>query len=61
MGTLLEEEEPEFCDLLWENLEDPLKMFYRHPVSTGEEFSTTVDRVLLEVKIKDELEDLLWS
>lgn len=39
VATLLEEEEPELCDLLWENLEEPLKMFCRHPVSTGQEFS----------------------
>lgn len=38
-ATLLEEEEPELCELLWENLENPLKLFCRHPVSTGEEFS----------------------
>jgi len=39
VATLLEEEEPELCDLLWGNLEEPLKLFCRHPVSTGEEFS----------------------
>ncbi|MCW4051099.1 MAG: hypothetical protein NWE89_15350 [Candidatus Bathyarchaeota archaeon] len=38
-ATLLEDQEPELCDLLWENLEKPLKLFCRHPVSTGEEFS----------------------
>ena len=38
VATLLEEEEPELCDLQWENLEEPLKMFCRHPVSTGQEF-----------------------
>jgi len=37
--TLLEDEEPELCGMLWKNLETPLKMFCRHPVSTGEEFS----------------------
>jgi hypothetical protein len=36
---LLENEEPELCDMLWDRLEEPLKMFCRHPVSTGEEFS----------------------
>ena len=39
VATLLEDEEPELCTLLWENLEEPLKLFCRHPVSTGEEFS----------------------
>jgi hypothetical protein len=38
-AKLLENEEPELCSLLWENLENPLKLFCRHPVSTGEEFS----------------------
>lgn len=38
-ASLLEEEEPELCEILWENLENPLKLFCRHPVSTGEEFS----------------------
>ena len=38
-ATLLETEEPELADLLWKNLEKPLKLFCRHPVSTGEEFS----------------------
>jgi len=38
-ATLLEKEEPELCGLLWNNLAEPLKMFCRHPVSTGEEFS----------------------
>lgn len=38
-ASLLEEDEPELCDALWKNLEKPLKMFCRHPVSTGEEFS----------------------
>lgn len=38
-ASLLEEEEPELCEILWENLESPLKLFCRHPVSTGEEFS----------------------
>jgi hypothetical protein len=37
--TLLDEEEPELCQILWENLKEPLKLFCRHPVSTGEEFS----------------------
>jgi len=39
VATLLEGEKPELCALLWENLEEPLKLFCRHPVSTGEEFS----------------------
>lgn len=38
-ATLLEEEEPELCDILWKKLETPLKLFCRHPVSTGYEFS----------------------
>ena len=38
-ATLLEKEEPELTELLWENLENPLKLFCWHPVSTGEEFS----------------------
>ena len=38
-AEFLEKEEPELCDMLWERLEEPLKMFCRHPVSTGEEFS----------------------
>ena len=38
-ALLLEEDEPELCEILWENLEEPLKLFCRHPVSTGEEFS----------------------
>ena len=38
-ATLLETKEPELTELLWENLEKPLKLFCRHPVSTGEEFS----------------------
>ncbi|MFH2112708.1 MAG: hypothetical protein ABIJ47_15780 [Candidatus Bathyarchaeota archaeon] len=38
-APLLEKEEPELCELLWNNLTEPLKMFCRHPVSTGEEFS----------------------
>ena len=38
-AQLLDEEEPELCEILWENLKEPVKMFCRHPVSTGEEFS----------------------
>ncbi|MHA2394858.1 MAG: hypothetical protein ACXAEX_23255 [Promethearchaeota archaeon] len=38
-AMLLDEEEPELCDLLWNNLENPMKLLCRHPVSTGEEFS----------------------
>jgi len=38
-ARLLEEDEPELCEILWKNLEKPLKLFCRHPVSTGEEFS----------------------
>ncbi|MBD3172672.1 hypothetical protein GF326_09385 [Candidatus Bathyarchaeota archaeon] len=38
-ATLLEKEEPELTQLLWENLENPVKLFCRHPVSTGQEFS----------------------
>jgi len=37
--SLLENDEPELCEILWKNLEKPLKMICRHPVSTGEEFS----------------------
>jgi hypothetical protein len=38
-ATLFEEEEPELCNLLWESIEKSVKLFCRHPVSTGEEFS----------------------
>jgi len=38
-ASLLEDEEPELCEVLWGNLEEPMRMFCRHPVSTGEEFS----------------------
>jgi hypothetical protein len=38
-ATLLDEEEPELSQILWENLKEPMKLFCRHPVSTGEEFS----------------------
>jgi len=38
-ATLKEEDEPELCNDLWKRLETPLKMFCRHPVSTGYEFS----------------------
>jgi len=37
-ATLLEEDEPELCEMLWKNLENPLKTFCRHPTSTGCEF-----------------------
>jgi hypothetical protein len=32
------DDEPELCELLWKTLEQPLKLFCRHPVSTGCEF-----------------------
>jgi len=38
-ATLLEKEEPELTELLWKNLAKPVKLFCRHPVSTGQEFS----------------------
>jgi len=38
-ATLLKQEEPELTNLLWENLKEPVKLFCRHPVSTGQEFS----------------------
>ena len=38
-ATLLEKEEPELTKLLWKNIEKPVKLFCRHPVSTGQEFS----------------------
>ena len=37
-ASLLEEEEPELCEILWENLESA-EAVLRHPVLTGEEFS----------------------
>ncbi len=38
-AALLEELEPELCNVLWENLAEPVKMVCRHPVSSGQEFS----------------------
>jgi len=38
-ANLREEDEPELCKIFWENLKKPVKLFCRHPVSTGEEFS----------------------
>jgi hypothetical protein len=35
-ATLLEKEEPELCDLMWKSLAEPVKLFCRHPVSSGE-------------------------
>ena len=37
-ATLLEDEEPELCDALWKNLENPVNLICRHSVSTGDEF-----------------------
>ena len=36
---LQELDEPELCEVLWKNLEQPVNMVCRHPVSSGEEFS----------------------
>lgn len=41
-ATLLEEGEPEICDLLWKNLENPLKLICRHPLSTGCEYGAEI-------------------
>ncbi len=38
-ATLLEDEEPELGQTLWENLENPTRLFCRHPLSTGYEFA----------------------
>jgi len=38
VASLLEQDEPELCEILWNSLDKPLKMFCRHPVSTGCEF-----------------------
>jgi len=38
-AELWESEEPELCETLWANLEQPVKMVCRHPVSSGMEFS----------------------
>jgi len=54
-ATLLETEEPELCNLLWQNLEQPLKLFCRHPVSTGEEFSAAARPPRHPVKTGDAL------
>lgn len=32
---LMENEEPDMCDMLWKRLDSPLKMFCRHTLSTG--------------------------
>lgn len=34
-ATLLEEEEPELCELLWNDLEKPMKLAGAHTLSTG--------------------------
>jgi hypothetical protein len=52
-ASLLEAEEPELCELLWSNVEEPLKMFCRHPVSTGEEFSAAARPPRQPVKTGD--------
>ncbi len=52
---LLDDEEPELCGLLWENLRGPLRMFCRHPVSTGEEFSAAARPPRHPVKTGDAL------
>lgn len=41
-ATLLEDGEPELSKILWDNIKTPQKMFCRHPVSTGHEFSGEV-------------------
>ena len=33
---LLDKDEPEVCDLMWNNLAEPIKLFCRHTISTGE-------------------------
>jgi len=38
-ADLWEDMEPELCEVLWGNLENPTKMVCRHPVSSGQEFS----------------------
>jgi hypothetical protein len=37
--TLLDQEEPEICDKLWTELNEPLKMICSHTLSTGQLFS----------------------
>jgi hypothetical protein len=37
-ATLLEKDEPELCNELWERIPTPVKMICRHPTSTGYEF-----------------------
>ena len=39
-ATLLDEEEPEQCDMFWETLKTPLKMICQHTLSTGDYFAT---------------------
>jgi hypothetical protein len=38
-ASLSENDEPELCSTLWENFREPTKLFCRHPLSTGYEFS----------------------
>jgi len=35
-AILLDEEEPEMCDLFWKHLKKPLKFYCHHTVSTGQ-------------------------
>lgn len=37
-ATMLDKEEPEMCDAFWKRLKEPLKMYCRHTLSTGERF-----------------------
>ncbi|NLC10931.1 MAG: DUF3830 family protein [Firmicutes bacterium] len=37
-ASLLEEEEPELCQLLWEAVKEPLRMACHHTMSTGDVF-----------------------
>jgi hypothetical protein len=37
-ANLLEQDEPEMCGELWNNLKNPLKMVCRHTVSTGRSY-----------------------
>ena len=38
-ATLKEEEEKELCNAFWKRIEKPMKMYCRHPLSTGQVFS----------------------
>ncbi len=38
-AVMLEEQEPELCEILWNNISAPLRMACRHPTSTGDFFA----------------------